>query len=101
MKAYLGRPDRLGQHVILHPHVLQVLVAGNAEDVHDAGQLVPGVLALQHGSEDDQLGQDTAQTPHVHLCPVLLGTKQQLRGPVKPDKNQANFLSLIITVCTV
>ena len=80
----LHHPHGGHQHVVLHLHGEDVLLAGDPEHVHDDGQLVPGVLALQERREEAELHHDAAEAPHVDGGGVVGAAQQELRGPVEP-----------------
>ena len=69
--------------MVLHLHGEDVLLAGHPEHVHDDGQLVPGVLALQERREQTELHHDAAEAPHVDGGGVVGAAQQELRGPVE------------------
>lgn len=82
----------LGGEVDLHVRGLalepvQQFLAGRAEDVVDAVDLVELVLAGEEGFLGDELEQHAAEAPDIHLLVIVAIGHEALRRPVPPGRD--------------
>ena len=92
--SFLDLGELIVIEVIVRIHIDDLTLGGRAQNLDDLDQMIDAVLGNEEGSPLDHFQQHAAHRPHVDHSRVVIGSEDQLGGPVAPraDVGQVGFI---------